>query len=61
MSGRDLANRLAAVRPELPVVFMSGYTDAELARHGVLERRFLRKPFSMPSLLSTVRAALDAE
>ncbi len=58
MTGRDLAEALRAVRPDLPVVFMSGYTDLE---QGVLQlprSRFLAKPFSVEQLLDAVDAAV---
>jgi PAS domain S-box-containing protein len=62
MSGRELADRLGALRPGLPVLFMSGYTDDAIGRHGVLEpsTAFLQKPFSPDALAHKVRAVLDA-
>ena len=61
MSGPELAEQLRAGRPELPVVYMSGYTDDvlgadELARDAT---SFLRKPFGSAELIGAVRGALD--
>jgi CheY-like chemotaxis protein len=61
VGGRELADRLAADRPGLRVLFMSGYTDDAVLRHGV-ERdgvHFLPKPFTPVSLVRKVRAVLD--
>jgi FixJ family two-component response regulator len=56
MSGRELAERLTASRPELPILFMSGYTDDVVVRHGVARdrRSFLPKPFTRETLLRAV-------
>lgn len=61
MNGRELAMRLTAARPELRVVYMSGYTDDMLARHGVLAEDvvLLQKPFTPEMLSKVVRSALD--
>jgi two-component system, cell cycle sensor histidine kinase and response regulator CckA len=63
MSGRQLANRLTQARPQMRVLFMSGYTDEAVMRHGVLEPDlvFLQKPFSAISLARKVREVLDAK
>ncbi len=62
MNGRKLSEKLARVRPDMKILFMSGYTDDTVVRHGVLEEEmaFLQKPFTPESLLRKVRNALDA-
>jgi two-component system cell cycle sensor histidine kinase/response regulator CckA len=61
-SGRELAEALLPLQPDLRVVFMSGYTDDALIRHGVLEDRYrlLEKPFAPEGLARMVREALEA-
>ncbi len=61
LSGPDLARRLTALHPGAKVLYMSGYTDDTIVRHGVLGAgiRFLEKPFTKGRLLSKVREALD--
>jgi PAS domain S-box-containing protein len=61
MSGRELAERLAEIRPEIPALFMSGYTDDAIVRHGLLPPRiaYLQKPFSPDALARKVREVLD--
>jgi len=62
MNGRDLADQLLALRPDIRVVFMSGYTADAIAHHGVLDAgvHFIEKPFSMKDLSVKIRAAIDA-
>jgi len=61
MSGQELAKRIAAVRPQAHVVFMSGYSDQAVADQGTLEpgSLFLQKPFTMDALMRMIRRALD--
>jgi PAS domain S-box-containing protein len=61
MTGRELAERLALARPDLRVLFLSGYTDDACLRHGLLGggRAFLSKPFSPAVLAGKVREVLD--
>ncbi len=61
MSGRQLADRLRDERPDLLVLFVSGYTDDAIIRHGILEPgiAFLQKPFTPEALARKVRAVLD--
>ncbi len=60
LSGRDVADRLVAKRPELKVLYMSGYTDDAIVRHGVLQAgiAYLQKPFAPDALVRKVREAL---
>jgi CheY-like chemotaxis protein len=59
-SGGELALKLRAEAPSLPILFMSGYTDDVVARHLLRERglALLEKPFTSRTLLEAVRAAL---
>jgi len=61
MSGRFLSEQLATARPTVKVLFMSGYTDDDVMRRGILDRRtaFLEKPFTPEQLISKVRQILD--
>nr|HEX4316054.1 response regulator [Kofleriaceae bacterium] len=61
MSGVDLWSRLCEERPQLRVLWMSGYTDDSVRRHGLDKeaQRFLRKPFTPEVLAARVREALD--
>jgi CheY-like chemotaxis protein len=61
MSGRELTDRLLLLHPKMKVLYMSGYTDDAVFRHGVLEEgvNFVQKPFSMETLILKVREVLD--
>jgi PAS domain S-box-containing protein len=61
MNGHELAVRLKAIRPDVKVVFMSGYTDDVLAFHGVSpEIDFIHKPFSAADLAKKLERVLSA-
>jgi PAS domain S-box-containing protein len=61
MTGRELARRVAEGRPDMVVLYMSGYSDETLGTRGVLEPgiTLLQKPFTPATLRRTVRTALD--
>jgi PAS domain S-box-containing protein len=61
MNGRELSERLLAIRPGLKCLFMSGYTANVIARQGMLEAgvHFIQKPFSMGELDGRIRTILD--
>jgi two-component system, cell cycle sensor histidine kinase and response regulator CckA len=60
MGGGELSRRFAVLRPGVPILFMSGYSDDEIVRIGVTraDRHFLAKPFAVEELLQAVRHAL---
>ena len=62
MSGRTLAQKLAEAGESVRVLYMSGYTDDVIVRHGVLDAgvAFLQKPFTPNGLLGKVRGVLDS-
>jgi CheY-like chemotaxis protein len=61
MNGRELAARLAQLRPAIRVLYTSGYTEDAILRHGVLDDpgRFLSKPYTPSVLRRRIREALD--
>ena len=62
LGGAEFARRLAELQPELPILFMSGFTDDEVVRRGLLDpdAPYLQKPFDAGSLARRVREILDA-
>ena len=62
MSGRQLAQGIADIHPDIRVLYMSGYTDGVIAHHGVLDAgvAYLQKPFTADFLARKVREVLDA-
>jgi len=61
MGGKEVADRLQPLHPQMKVIYMSGYTDNSIAHHGILapELNFLEKPFSPEILARKVREVLD--
>ncbi len=60
MNGRELADQLAALQPQMKVIYMSGYTDHIMTQNGVLDNSvsFLQKPFSPDKLIEMVQREL---
>jgi PAS domain S-box-containing protein len=63
LSGREVATQMADQRPAMKVLYVSGYTDDTVFRHGVLEggMEFLQKPFNMTSLAKKIREVLKSQ
>jgi PAS domain S-box-containing protein len=61
LDGTELARQAAKVKPELPILFMSGYTDEDIVRRGLLDRDqpFLQKPFTPDALIRKVAEVLE--
>ncbi len=61
MNGTTLASRIKESRPDLKVLYMSGYGHNLIAHHGILASgsAFIQKPFTKQSLLSELRGILD--
>jgi len=60
MSGRDLSDKVNATHPDIPLVFMSGYTENAIIHHGRLDSDviLLQKPFRQSDLSRTLRRVL---
>jgi DNA-binding response OmpR family regulator len=62
MNGRELAQRISEIRPNVKILYMSGYTENVIGHNGMLEPgvRLLQKPFNLRDLKNIVREVLDA-
>jgi len=63
MNGRELAQRISEIRPNVKILYMSGYTENVIGRNGMLDAgiRLLQKPFTLRDLKSKVREVLDSK
>ncbi len=61
MGGKELAENLRKLSPDLPILFMSGYPDDAVVRHGIIDAdmNYLQKPFTFNALTQKVRELLD--
>lgn len=61
MNGRDLANMIMDYRPDIKLLFMSGYTADVIVHHGVMDKgvRFIQKPFSNKDLAEKIRSMFE--
>jgi len=62
MGGGELADQLLTERPEMKVIYISGYTSDEVVRRGVSQKdaAFIQKPFTRDELMQKVRSVLSA-
>jgi two-component system, cell cycle sensor histidine kinase and response regulator CckA len=64
LGGRELSENLARMKPDVKVLFMSGYTDDQLLQRGIMQsgsNNFLEKPFTPDALATKVREVLESE
>jgi len=63
MNGRELMRQLVRRRPGVRVLYLSGYSDEAVERHGVLDpgTAFMQKPFTPAALAAKVRTVLQGE
>ena len=63
MNGKQLANRVVSRRPEIKILYMSGYTDNTIVHHGILDRgvEFIPKPLKSGPLLKKVREIINSQ
>jgi CheY-like chemotaxis protein len=59
MSGIELAAQLSALRPELKILYTSGYNDTGISLQTIAGARYLQKPYAMEELAHTLRDLLD--
>jgi len=63
MSGVEMMQEILKKNPLSRYVLMSGYTDEEIVRHGIVDRgiNFIQKPFTPDALMGKIRKTLDSE
>jgi CheY-like chemotaxis protein len=63
ISGRELADRISLIRPDIKILYMSGYTEQAVVHHGIMEEDtiLLQKPFTLATLASKLREILAVE
>jgi len=63
MNGRELANHISKILPDIKLLFMSGYTADLIAHQGVLDKNitFIQKPFSLNDFAIKIREALNLQ
>jgi PAS domain S-box-containing protein len=63
MNGKELAQQLSTSRPDMRILYMSGYTENVIGHNGTLDTgvNLLQKPFTLPALKARVREALDTQ
>jgi len=61
MSGKDLSEKILKIIPKIKIIFMSGYTDDAIVKHGVLEEgiNFIQKPFTPQQLIKVIKEVLQ--
>jgi DNA-binding NtrC family response regulator len=61
MKGPEVAKKISETRPDVRVLFMSGYSDAAVVHHGILgaDNSFIEKPFGLENMAKKVREILD--
>jgi DNA-binding response OmpR family regulator len=61
MNGRELVRRILPARPQMKVIFMSGYAEDAIVQHGILDAgmHFVQKPFRPSELSRRIREVLD--
>jgi len=62
MGGKELVERLRQLRPEVKILFSSGFTDGSLVQHGLLDgtEEIIIKPFMREDLIRRIRSVLEA-
>jgi FixJ family two-component response regulator len=63
MNGKELADQILRIRPEIKILYTSGYTDDHIVHSGALDKgiNFLSKPYSINSLADRIRQILETQ